>query len=423
MARVSKKLQELIGTMDMDLIDENEIEEVEGYAEFIVALKEQAIYITEEREMGKVLHNIEEILISVIFAILAKCNTFVEIHLFMTQHYEWLNKHIHFESGLPSLSTVKRVIGFINPKQLEEVCVDIFKSFLKKNEPLYRDGYFVIEDIKPMDGKTANSSNRNKSKNGEIAKINAMSVYSTKNNYTEATEFIEDKTNEIPTGPKLLERINIKDSIIVFDALNTQIETIKYIIEKGGHYVAPVKGNQKNLEENIKDYFEDKEIYEKAKNENYYETKEKSHGCLEKREYIFTNDIDWIYKKSEWENIKSIGIVKRSYEDENGNTKTDIRYYISDMDAQRIKIMAEAIRKEWCIESKLHWNLDMVFMEDNNKSFLENSQKNLNIIRKFCLGLLQAYKEKSKLSLNSIRHVISMNFEKNIIDIIDTLYS
>ena len=93
------------------------------------------------------------------------------------------------------------------------------------------------------------------------------------------------------------------------------------------------------------------------------------------------------------------------------------------MDAQRIKIMAEAIRKEWCIESKLHWNLDMVFMEDNNKSFLENSQKNLNIIRKFCLGLLQAYKEKSKLSLNSIRHVISMNFEKNIIDIIDTLYS
>ena len=247
--------------------------------------------------------------------------------------------------------------------------------------------------------------------------------YSTKNNYTEATEFIEDKTNEIPTGPKLLERINIKDSIIVFDALNTQIETIKYIIEKGGHYVAPVKGNQKNLEENIKDYFEDKEFYEKAKNENYYETKEKSHGCLEKREYIFTNDIDWIYKKSECENIKSIGIAKRSYEDGNGNIKTDIRYYISDIDAQKIKIIAEAIRTEWTIENKLHWNLDVVFMEDSNKSFLENSQKNLNIIRKFCLGLLKAYKEKSKLSLNSIRHVISMNFEKNIIDIIDTLYS
>ena len=423
MARVSKKLQELVSTMDIDFIDENEIEEVEGYAEFIVALKEQAIYITEERELGKVLHNIEEILISVIFAILAKCNTFVEIHLFMMQHYEWLDKHVHFECGLPSLSTVKRVIGFINPRQLEEVCVTIFKDFLKKNEPLYRDGHFVIEDIKPIDGKTANSSKRNKSKNGEIAKMNAMSVYSIKDNYTEATEFIEDKTNEIPTGPKLLERINIKNCIVVFDALNTQTETLKYIIEKGGHYVAPVKGNQKNLEENIKDYFEDQELYEKAKNENYYEEKEKSHGCLEKREYIFTNDIDWIYKKSEWENIKSIGIAKRSYEDENGNTKTDIRYYISDMDAQRIKIMAEAIRKEWCIESKLHWNLDMVFMEDSNKSFLENSQKNLNIIRKFCLGLLQAYKEKSKLSLNSIRHVISMNFEKNIIDIIDTLYS
>ena len=65
----------------------------------------------------------------------------------------------------------------------------------------------------------------------------------------------------------------------------------------------------------------------------------------------------------------------------------------------------------------------MVFMEDNNKTFLQNSQKNLNIIRKFCLGLLKVYKEKTKLSLNSIRHIISMNFEKNIIDIIDTLYN
>lgn len=426
MARVSKQLQKIIYAIDMDFIDEYMIEELElmsGYTEFIVDLKEQAIFITEEREIGKIRHNIEEVLISVILAILAKCNTFVEIHIFMSEHYEWLDRSLHFENGLPSLSTVKRVIGFINPKQLETVCISTFKNFLEKNEPLFRDGFFIIEDIKAMDGKTANSSDRKSSKNGEIPKMNAMSLYSTKNNYTEATEFIEEKTNEIPTGPKLLERVNIKDSIIVFDALSTQTETINYIIKKGGHYVAPVKGNQKNLEENIKDYFNDKELYEKAKKENYYETKEKSHGSLEKREYIFINDIDWLYKKNEWKNIKSIGIAKRSYKDSNGNSKIDVRYYITDIDAQYVKLIAQAIRSEWNIENKLHWCLDVVFMEDSNKSFLENSQKNLNIIRKFCLGLLKIYKENSKLSYNSIRHRISTNFEKNIVDIINTLYS
>ena len=427
MTRVSKKLQEIKEVMEVDFIDEetilDELEELERDTEFILKLKEEAIYITEEREIGKVLHNIEDVLLCVIFAILAKCNTFVEIHLFMVEHYEWLDKYIHLENGLPSLSTIKRVIGFINSKQLEEVCVNTFKGFLKNNEPLYKDENIIIEDIKSMDGKTANSSSRTKSKNGEVSKMNAMSLYSIKSNCTEATEFIEDKTNEIPTGPKLLERINIKNSIIVFDALSTQTETIKYIVENGGHYVAPVKGNQKSLEKNIKDYFEDKELLEQAKKENYYEVKEKSHGCLEKREYIFTNDIEWLEQKNEWKKIKSIGIVKRSYEDKNGNPITDIRYYITDIDAKQIELIARAIRSEWFIENKLHWYLDMVFMEDNNKTFLQNSQKNLNIIRKFCLGLLKVYKEKSKLSLNSIRHIISMNFEKNIIDIIDTLYN
>ncbi len=422
MARKSKELEKIISIFDEEDFIEEEIGTIEVDAEFIMNIKENTIYITEERQIGKVLHDIEQILLGVIFAILAKCDTFVEIHLFMVHHYEWLDKHIKFENGLPSLSTVKRVIGFINPKQLEEVCVNVFKSYLKKNEPLFRDGFFVIEDIKTMDGKTANSSDRKSSKNGTIAKMNAMSVHSIKNDYTEATEFIDEKTNEIPTGPMLLERINIEDSIIVFDALSTQTETIEYIINNNGHYVAPVKGNQKILEECIKEYFEDEELYRKSKEENYYETKEKAHGRYEKREYIFTEDVDWIYKKSDWKNLKSIGIAKRTYEDSDGNLLIDVRYYITDMSGERIEIIAKAIRGEWDIENKLHWYLDMVFKEDDSRSFLENSQKNLNIIRKFCLGLLKLYKEEKKLSLNSIRHVLSMNFEKIIEDILATLY-
>ena len=362
MARKSKELEEIIKIFKEDeYIDEEELEKININAEFITNIKENAIYIVDERQIETVLHSIESVLLSVIFAILAKCNTFVEIHIFMTSHYEWLNKHINYENGIPSISTIKRVIGFINPKELEEMCVNIFEKFLRKNEPLFRDGFFVIEDIKTMDGKTANSSDRKTSKNGSIAKMNAMSVQSIKNDYTEATEFISEKTNEIPTGSILLERINIKDSIIVFDALNTQIETIKYIIENEGHYVAPVKGNQKILEENIKEYFEDKEFYEKAKAKNYYETKEKVHGCYEKREYIFTNDVEWLYKKEEWKNLKSIGIAKRTYEDKDGNTKIDTRYYISDLYAERIEIIAKSIREEWAIENKLHWHLDMFF--------------------------------------------------------------
>ena len=423
MARKSKELAYILEIFKEDeFIDEEKIELMDIDAKFIYNLKENASYIVDEREIGYVLHSVESIILSVIFAIIANCNTFVQIYLFMQKHFEWLDKHIKFDNGLPSLSTVKRVIAFINPKELENRCLDSLQEFLKNNEPLYRNKYFVIEDIKSIDGKTANSSDRISSKKGKVAKTNAMSLYSIKNDCCEATEFIEEKTNEIPTGPKLLKRVNIKDCIIVFDALSTQKQTIEYIIENKGHYVAPVKGNQGSLKENIKLYFEDKKLFNDAKEKCYYSLEEKSHGTVEKREYIFTDDIEWLYKKNEWEGLKSIGVAIRTYQDKNGKTITDKRYFITNLHFERIELISKAIRGEWGIENKLHWYLDTVFLEDDNKCFLENSQKNLNIIRKFCLNILKIFKLQTKLSMNSIRFNISMDFEHEIEKIINILY-
>lgn len=423
MARKSKELAYILEIFKEDeFIDEEKIELTDIDAKFIYNLKENASYIVDEREIGYVLHSVESIILSVIFAIIANCNTFVQIYLFMQKHFEWLDKHIKFDNGLPSLSTVKRVIAFINPKELENICLDSLQEFLKNNEPLYRNKYFVIEDIKSIDGKTANSSDRISSKKGKVAKTNAMSLYSIKNDCCEATEFIEEKTNEIPTGPKLLKRVNIKDCIIVFDALSTQKQTIEYIIENKGHYVAPVKGNQGSLKENIKLYFEDKKLFNDAKEKCYYSLEEKSHGTVEKREYIFTDDIEWLYKKNECEGLKSIGVAIRTYQDKNGKTITDKRYFITNLHFERIELISKAIRGEWGIENKLHWYLDTVFLEDDNKCFLENSQKNLNIIRKFCLNILKIFKLQTKLSMNSIRFNISMDFEHEIEKIINILY-
>ena len=423
MARKSKELAYILEIFKEDeFIDEEKIELMDIDAKFIYNLKENASYIVDEREIGYVLHSVKSIILSVIFGIIANCNTFVQIYLFMQKHFEWLDKHIKFDNGLPSLSTVKRVIAFINPKELENICLDSLQEFLKNNEPLYRNKYFVIEDIKSIDGKTANSSDRISSKKGKVAKTNAMSLYSIKNDCCEATEFIEEKTNEIPTGPKLLKRVNIKDCIIVFDALSTQKQTIEYIIENKGHYVAPVKGNQGSLEENIKLYYEDKKLFNDAKEKCYYSLEEKSHGTVEKREYIFTDDIEWLYKKNEWEGLKSIGVAIRTYQDKNGKTITDKRYFITNLHFERIELISKAIRGEWGIENKLHWYLDTVFLEDDNKCFLENSQKNLNIIRKFCLNILKIFKLQTKLSMNSIRFNISMDFEHEIEKIINILY-
>ena len=53
--------------------------------------------------------------------------------------------------------------------------------------------------------------------------------------------------------------------LIVFDAMSTQRKAIDYIVENKDFYVVPVKKNQGILEDDIRIYFEDEVLLEKAK--------------------------------------------------------------------------------------------------------------------------------------------------------------
>lgn len=65
--------------------------------------------------------------------------TFVEIYYFMLKRSAWLDKHIKFDPGLPSLSTIKRVLAMINPKELEIILNETLKQYLYKNTNYYSD--------------------------------------------------------------------------------------------------------------------------------------------------------------------------------------------------------------------------------------------------------------------------------------------
>lgn len=412
MTRISKELKLFKEILDIDeCINENEIENYDLHL-LIRNIEDEAIYIDEQRNLNYVVHSLESILVTVILALLANCNTFVEIHLFAETHYEWLKKHINFDAELPSISTFKRVISVINPKELEFVCNNVFFNFAKSmnDDLIYNKDNLKVRDINVLDGKTANSSDRI-TRDGIISKTNAMSLYSIKYEKCLATEFIDEKTNEIPTGPILLSRLSIENVICTFDALNTQKTTINYIMNNNGYYVAPVKENHDTLYQDIADYFKDDKLLEEDTKKYIVKENEKSHNQVEKRKCIFTNNIDWLYDKEEWKGIKSIGVIIKETEN---SKEPEFRYFISNIDAKHIELLNKVIRNEWNIENKLHWYLDMTFQEDKNKCYLENSQKNLNIIRKFCLGILKIVKLQYNLSLNSIRFKLSMNFEKEI---------
>jgi len=137
--------------------------------------------------------------------------------------------------------------------------------------------------------------------------------------------------------------------------MSCQKEIVKRIWEGKADYVIGLKGNQPSLLENAYLYFKDF-----ANQLPCVTTKEKDHGRIEKREYCLLTDLSWLTEQSEWAGLNALGMV-RSTVTRNGNTSSDIRYFISSI--TETDRFAYAIRKHWAIENQPHWALDVILMK------------------------------------------------------------
>lgn len=79
------------------------------------------------------------------------------------------------------------------------------------------------------------------------------------------------------------------------------------------------------------------------------------------------------------------------------------RYYISSLSAEPGRIL-NAVRQHWGIENKLHWVLDICFNDDQSRIRKGNAPRNIGIIKKTALNLLQTIKQSNpRLSLKRMR--------------------
>ena len=217
---------------------------------------------------------------------------------------------------------------------------------------------------------------------------------------------MEEKSNEITAIPKVLESIEIKGQVVTIDAMGTQTAIAETIRKRRADYVLAVKGNQGNLETDIRQYFEDQQICEELKKgSGYKKTTEKAHGQIEIREYYQTEETAWMYQKKQWKGLKSIGMEKKTIR--KGETeKEEYRYYISSL-CEDIELFSRAVRGHWAVES-MHWHLDVTFKEDANTTLDKTAAQNQNIIRKWCLSMLKLIEIRgTKMSLRRKRFNIS----------------
>ena len=379
-------------------------------------LKEKSMMLKDERQKGKVIYKIWDIVVVVILAVLADCNEWEEIADYARDEKDFLKKFLKLTGGIPTAKTYERVISLIDSQELNKIFVDFIKDI-----QFMDDIYF--KDILSFDGKVDKGSSRKKGYIVEETKpLNVLNVYSDKLQMCIDQEMIEEKTNEITAIPDVIKRLDLTNVICTWDALNTQKDNVKAVISKGGDYCVALKANQGNFYKDVQDYFDEDRllIIESGYEGAYQLTREKNHEAVITYEYYQTEKVNWYPDIKLWEGLKSIGLVKKTIDKSDGTRVEEKRYYISSL-LLDISVFSNAIRKHWNVENKLHWQMDFTFKSDDNTTMNKKALFNLQIIKKFCLTILNEVKKEKNKSLKRIRKNISRNVEKETIEIFKLL--
>ena len=67
-----------------------------------------------------------------------------------------------------------------------------------------------------------------------------------------------------------MNRINVKGQVVTIDAMGTQTAIAEKIRARRADYVLALKGNQSSLLNDVREYFEDKELCSKTKDAGGY---------------------------------------------------------------------------------------------------------------------------------------------------------
>ena len=379
-------------------------------------LKEKSMMLKDERQKGKAIYKIWDIVVVVILAVLADCNEWEEIADYARDEKDFLKKFLKLTGGIPTAKTYERVISLIDSQELNKIFVDFIKDI-----QFMDDIYF--KDILSFDGKVDKGSSRKKGYIVEETKpLNVLNVYSDKLQMCIDQEMIEEKTNEITAIPDVIKRLDLTNVICTWDALNTQKDNVKSVISKGWDYCVALKANQGNFYKDVQDYFDEDRllIIESGYEGTYQLTREKNNEAVITYEYYQTEKVNWYPDIKLWEGLKSIGLVKKTIDKSDGTRVEEKRYYISSL-LLDISVFSNAIRKHWNVENKLHLQMDFTFKSDDNTTMNKKALFNLQIIKKFCLTILNEVKKEKNKSLKRIRKDISRNVEKETIEIFKLL--
>lgn len=204
---------------------------------------------------------------------------------------------------------------------------------------------------------------------------------------------IKGRGQEIEAAPQVLKSIDLRDKVVMGDALHTQRAVSIQIVEAGGEYVWFVKGNQPQLEENLRLWFgpDPDPIPGQAYPPKDFETAKtvnKGHGRIEQRTLTVSSQLkdflDWPYQEQVFKLERHFIFTKT------GEVQEQVVYGITSLTREEVspQKLLQMTRSYWGIENGLHYRRDVTLHEDQTRMSRKNAARVMACLNNLVLGLL-----------------------------------
>jgi len=320
----------------------------------------------------RVLHPIWYICLVILCGFFCGCNTVDEIAEYALLQQGWFAELLGQRCKSPSYTTLWWFLVRVKPGALK---IYLRKWFVKLPDHLQNQ-------LLALDGKRLRSANF-------LESITHMvELFAGEDRLVLAIEKVPDKTVEKSCLPAILEQVDVKGAIISGDAHFTNPIVAGQIIDANADYLLAVKGNQPNLQAEMENFFlQAHAVNWEDVEHSAHQTIEKGHGRIETREVRVIEDLEWLPQKACWKKLTSLVEVRATREHlSSGKIESATRLYICSRQATAVEF-AGWVRGHWTVENNCHWQVDVIFREDDIQMDVGYSAENLGIFRRIAMNM------------------------------------
>jgi predicted transposase YbfD/YdcC len=284
---------------------------------------------------------------------------------------------------MPHHSTYRRILAeVVNVEELESV----------SSEYLSGKKYFGKQVLLAIDGKVLRGTLDDK-QNGTYL----LAAYLPSEGIVLMEVALAGKGKEQEAAPQVLKSIDLREKVVMGDALHTQRQISIQVVESGGEYIWFAKGNQPQTEENIRLWFEPdvQPIPGMSFPPKDFETDRetnKGHGRLETRTITVSSQLkdflDWPYLEQVFK------LERRFVSLKTGEIQEQIVYGFTSLMREEItplQLLAKT-RSYWGIENGLHYRRDVTLREDYTRLTKGKAGHAMACLNNLILGILLSKK-------------------------------